>query len=105
MIAISATEKKLTAGLDLRFEKSLWFLIVDQNNSYFIANPYHAENDQAAKVVDLLRKEKVTKIISGEIGPKSKQLLDKYKIQLILLSGNKSSLQYIVNLVTANEED
>ena len=104
MIAISATEKKLTAGLDLRFEKSPWFLIVDTDNSYFIANPYYASDGQTAKVIDLLRKEKVTKIISGEIGPKSKQLLDKYKIQLVFLEGDKVSLQHIANLVSRSEK-
>ena len=104
MVAISATDRKLTASLDLRFEKCSWFLIVDHNKTCFIENLYQSDNDRASKVVDMLLKEKVTKIITGEIGPKSKQLLEKHKIQMIFLSGDKVSLQYIVNLVSNSAE-
>lgn len=92
-------KKKLTASLDLRFEKSPWFLIVNQDKTRFIANPYHTEKtNQSDKVIEMLKKEKVTKVITGEIGPKAKDLLDENRIQLILLSGDKVSLQYILKL-------
>lgn len=97
MIAISATDRKLTASMDLRFGKSPYFLITDGNSTHFIANPYRSlEHNDSAKVVELLKKEGITKIITGEVGPTAKLRLDENKIQLIMLTEDKVSLQHIL---------
>ncbi len=97
MIAISATDRKLTASMDLRFGRSPYFLITDGSSTHFIANPYRAEEkNSSSKVVDLLRKKGITKIITGEVGPAAKLDLDENKIQLIMLTGDKVSLQHIL---------
>lgn len=97
MIAISATDRKLTASMDLRFGRSPYFLITDGSTTHFIANPYQAEEKNiSSKVVELLKKEGITKIITGEVGPTAKLSLDESKIQLIMLTDDKVSLQYIL---------
>jgi predicted Fe-Mo cluster-binding NifX family protein len=97
MIAISATDRKLTASMDLRFGKSPYFLITDGNAMHFIANPYGAvEKNDSTKVVELLKKEGITKIITGEVGPMAKISLDENQIQLIMLTDDKVSLQHIL---------
>ncbi len=97
MIAISATDKKLTASMDLRFGRSPYFLLIDGDSTRFVANPYSRdESDVASHVVAMLKKEKVTKVITGEIGPKAKVYLDKNKIQIIMLTEEKISLQYVL---------
>lgn len=97
MIAISATDKKLSASMDIRFARCPYFLITDGNESRFIANPYCNEDDHVApKVVDLLKSKKVSRLVTGEVGPKAKARLDEKKIQIIMLSEDKISLQHIL---------
>lgn len=103
MIAISATDKKLTASMDLRFGRCPYFLLVDGQETRFIANPFcKEEHEIAPRVVKMLKNENVTKIITGEIGPKAKENLDKHKIQIIMFSEDKVSLQYILKKMGRN---
>ena len=86
MIAISATDKKLTAPMDLRFGRAPYFYISNGENSRFIVNPYsHEDHDVAPRVVQFLAKEKVDKIITGEVGPKAHDSLQENNIQIIML--------------------
>ena len=104
MIAISATDKKLTASMDLRFGRSPYFLITDGNVTRFIANPYcKEENKVASRVVELLRKEEVSQIITGEIGPKAKTSMDKYRMQIIMLTEDKISLQHVLKKINPSK--
>jgi len=97
MIAISATDKKLTASMDIRFGRSPYFLLTDGVVTRFISNPFCQEDDDVApRVVELLSKQEVSKIVTGEIGPKAKASLDKNKIQVIMLTEDKISLQHVL---------
>ena len=97
MIAISATDKKLTASMDIRFGRSPYFLLTDGVVARFIANPYCNEDDNVSpRVVDMLKKEDVSKLVTGEIGPKAKARLDETKIQIIMLTEDKISLQHVL---------
>lgn len=97
MIAISATDKKLSASMDLRFARCPYFLLTDGATSRFIANPYCDEDDHVApKVVDLLKSENVSKLVTGEVGPKAKARLNEKQIQIIMLSEDKINLQHVL---------
>ncbi len=97
MIAISATDKKLTSSMDLRFGRCPYFLLTDGETTQFIPNPYcEDEHDVAPNVVKLLKGQNVEKIVTGEIGPKAKTSLDEHKIQIIMLSEDKISLQHVL---------
>jgi predicted Fe-Mo cluster-binding NifX family protein len=102
MIAISATDRKLTASMDLRFGRSPYFLITDGSATHFIVNPYRAEKKNVSeKVVELLKKEGITKIITGEVGPAAKVSLDKNQIQIIMLTDDKVSLQHVLKKMSS----
>lgn len=97
MIAISATDKKLTASMDIRFGRSPYFLLTDGIVTRFIANPFCEEDDNVApQVVDLLKREDVSKLVTGEVGPKAKARLDEKKIQIIMLTEDKISLLHVL---------
>lgn len=97
MIAICATDRKLTASMDLRFGRCPYFLITDGETTHFVANPYaEGQHEVAPHVVELLKKHQVTKVVTGEVGPKAKINLEKHKIQVIMLSEDKISLQFIL---------
>lgn len=105
MIAISATDKKLTASMDLRFGRCPYFLLVNGQETQFIANPFEKENDDVApRVVDLLKARGVSRIITGEIGPKAKASLDKHQIQIIMLTEDKISLQRVLKKMNVGRQ-
>ena len=102
MIAISATEKKLTAPMDLRFGRAPYFYISDGEESRFIVNPYcQEENNVAPRVVELLVTERVDKIITGEIGPKAHSSLQKNNIQVIVLEEERIKINQILKKINS----
>ena len=100
MIAISATDKKLTAPMDLRFGRAPYFYISDGKESRFIVNPYcQEEHDVAPRLVKLLLEEKVDKIITGEIGPKAHTSLQNSKIQIIMLDEERIKISQVLKKI------
>ena len=49
----------------------------------------------AEKMVEL----KVGKVISGHFGPKAKDLLDKFNIQMVMINDENNSIQDIINKI------
>lgn len=102
MIAISATDKKLTAPMDIRFGRAPYFFISNGDESRFIVNPYcHEEDDVAPRVVQLLAEEKVDKIITGEIGPKAHDSLQESHIQIIMLEEERIKINQVLKKITS----
>lgn len=100
MIAISATDKKLTAPMDLRFGRAPYFFVSDGEESRFIVNPYcHEEHDVAPRVVKLLTEAKVDRIITGEVGPKAHASLQKNKIQIIMLDEERIKISQVLRKI------
>lgn len=103
MIAISATDKKLTASMDIRFGRAPFFLLIEGQETRFLANPYFQEDDNVSpRVVELLKQEGVRKIVTGEVGPKAKAALDKEKMQIIMLTEDKISLLHVLKKMNVN---
>lgn len=103
MIAISATDKKLTTSMDIRFGRAPYFLLTDGETSRFVSNPYcNEENEVGSRVVEFLKGKEVTRIVTGEVGPKAKAKLDELKIQIIMLSEDKISLQHVLKKMNLN---
>ena len=104
MIAISATGKKLTTSMDLRFGRCPYFLITDGTQTHFIENKFSRETNQVGRrVVELLKEAKVTQVITGEIGPLAKKTLEENQIQIIMLSEDKISLQHILKKMHSSQ--
>lgn len=97
MIAISATDKKLNTSMDLRFGKAPYFYITNGTKSRFIVNPFCQEEENIApRVVEMLKNENVTKIITGEIGPKAYSYLQQYNIQIIMLNEERINIGQVL---------
>jgi predicted Fe-Mo cluster-binding NifX family protein len=97
--AITSTEDSLNAQFDLRFGRAAWFCVLDEatGKHSFVANeavnaPGGAGTKAAEKMVEL----GVTKVISGDFGPKAKDLLDKFNIQMVVLENKHSSIKEII---------
>lgn len=87
-LAIALQGKNLTQRLDDRFGRSKYFCIYNSNSktSNFIENIYAKEKDGVGRqVVDLLAEQGVQMIIASEFGPKVRSLLEKMKIQMVII--------------------
>lgn len=84
---ITSTGNNIDADFDKRFGRASWFCVYDEDNdkTEFVKNDF-AEEPHAAgtKVASLMVELGVKKIISGDFGPKAKELLEKFEIQMVL---------------------
>jgi len=67
----------------------------------FFENPYKLEGDSGIKLINHLKKEGITSIITGEVGPKVSAMLEKEKMQLVLLHEEKIKIDEILNRLRA----
>ena len=101
IFAISSVGKTEKSLLDLRFGKCENVVLFNAENDEItiFENPYKEEGDSGIKLVNHLKKEGVTSIITGEIGPKVSAMLEKEKLQLVLLHEEKIKIEEILNRI------
>ncbi|SHJ72657.1 Predicted Fe-Mo cluster-binding protein, NifX family [Tangfeifania diversioriginum] len=101
-IAITSEKKGLRSKFDLRFGRAGWFCIYDTENGevIFTENENKDANGGAGtKTAEKMAELNVSQIISGDFGPKAKALLEKFKIQMVILDeGNKTINEIIERL-------
>jgi predicted Fe-Mo cluster-binding NifX family protein len=104
IFAISSTGKTEKSLLDLRFGKceNVVLFYADKNQYSIFENPFKDEGDSGLKLVNYLKEEGVTSIITGEVGPKVSALLDKEKLQLVLLHEERIKIDEILNRIRPN---
>ena len=99
---ISSTGDNLDAGFDLRFGRAGWFCILDEERgkTSFYENEYKdASHGAGTRVVEKVVEQGATRVISGDFGPKAKELLEKFSIQMVLLSDDSKSVADIVDSI------
>lgn len=96
---ISSTGKDSASQFDLRFGRAAWFCLLDETSgktSYFKNEyndaPHGAGTRAAEKVIEL----GATKVISGDFGPKAKELLEKFNIQMVIIPDDTNTINDIV---------
>jgi len=101
LFAITSTGKTEKSFLDLRFGKCMNIVVFNPSKNQFsiIENPFRDGEHSGIQLVGLLKELKITSIITGEIGPKTSDLLEKEKIQLILLQEDKIRIETIMDRI------
>ena len=99
---ISSTGNKLDSGFDLRFGRAGWFCLLNEKTGE--TRFYENESKEASHGAGTLAVEKVielgaSKVISGDFGPKAKELLEKFNIQMVLLSDDSKSIGDIIDSI------
>lgn len=99
---ISSSGNNLDAAFDLRFGRSGWFCLL--NGKTGETTFYENENKDApqgagTKAVEKAVELRANKVISGDFGPKAKELLEKLNIQMILLSDDSLSIADIIKRI------
>lgn len=101
-VAITSTGNSLSSKLDQRFGRCSHFMIYDTETKgmEFIPNPNKDAQEGAGPAsVQLVVSRNVQKIISGEFGIKIKSLLDRLKIQMIVLKEPEKKIEDIINML------
>ncbi len=99
--AISSTGKTERSLLDLRFGKCQHVVIFDAAKNHFsiLENPFKETENSGLRLVDFLKNEGVTTIITGEVGPKVSSKLEEEKLQLVLLPEEKIKVEEIMKRI------
>lgn len=101
ILAITSSGKSEKSFLDLRFGKCDNVVIYNKKsrNYNILENPYKNTENSGIKLVELLKKEDVSVVITGEVGPKVSQALEKEKLQLVLLHEEKIKIEDIFDRI------
>ncbi|WP_421919261.1 NifB/NifX family molybdenum-iron cluster-binding protein [Marinifilum sp.] len=85
---------------DLRFGRAAWFCIYDDADGSikFLENRHiNASSGAGGKVVEDILELGVSKVISGDFGPKAKDLLEKFNVQMVILKDDHKTVQDILS--------
>ncbi|MCW3787724.1 NifB/NifX family molybdenum-iron cluster-binding protein [Plebeiibacterium sediminum] len=97
---ITSTGNSLGSDFDLRFGRAAWFCLHDEESGEctFIENVNADDSNGAGlKVSERMVELGVGKVISGDFGPKAKDLLDKFNIQMVILQNEGATIQNILD--------
>lgn len=97
---ISSEGNGLKSDFDLRFGRASWFCLLneDSGETLFFENEFKNESQGAGgKVVEKAIELGVSKVISGDFGPKAKDLLEKFRIQMVILPEADRNIEDIIN--------
>ncbi len=99
---ISSKGNKLDSGFDLRFGRAAWFCLFDEETkkSSFVENEHKdASHGAGTRVVEKVVELGAARVISGDFGPKAKELLEKLNIQMVMISDDSRSIADIIHSI------
>lgn len=101
IFAISSSGKTEKSFMDLRFEKCENIVIfnVTTNQYSIIENPFKDDENNGIQLVEFLKEQGITGIITGEVGPKVSVLLVSEKLQLILIHEDRIKIDEIMDRI------
>jgi predicted Fe-Mo cluster-binding NifX family protein len=104
IFAISSAGKTEKSFLDLRFGKceNIVFYNATSDSYSIIENPYKNSEHSGVKLVKFLQNENVSTVITGEVGPMASSLLEKEKLQLVLLQEERIKIEDIIARIRKN---
>lgn len=101
IFAISSTGKSEKSFMDLRFGKCENIVIfnVSTNQYSIVENPYKDAENSGIQLIEFLKDQGITGIITGEVGPNESALLKTKKLQLILLHEERIKIEEIMDRI------
>lgn len=100
---ITAKENNTSSLFDLRFGRGAWFCVFDpdKNQTDFVKNEFaNAQGGAGTKAAEKMIELGVKKVISGDFGPKAKDLLNKFNIQMVILEDDEKTIDDIIKLIS-----
>jgi len=100
---ITSTENNENAKFDLRFGRAQWFCLLDDETerlTFYENDQANAPGGAGTKAAEKMIELGVEKVISGDFGPKAKDLLQKFKIQMVILQDEGNTISEIVKKIS-----
>ncbi|MEN8117983.1 MAG: NifB/NifX family molybdenum-iron cluster-binding protein [Bacteroidota bacterium] len=97
---ITSQGDNVKSKFDLRFGRAGWFCIYDPETKSieFIENENkNAQGGAGTKTAEMVAELGAKQVVSGDFGPKAKSLLERFKIQMILLDETNLNVQEVIN--------
>jgi predicted Fe-Mo cluster-binding NifX family protein len=101
IFAITSAGKTEKSFMDLRFGKCENIVIfnVTTNQYSIVENPFKDDKNSDIQLIEFLKEQGITGIITGEVGPKVSALLNSEKLQLILLHEERIKIDEIMDRI------
>jgi len=99
---ITSQGKETHSLFDTRFGRAEWFCLYDENTgeTRFVENKNRDSNHGAGtRAAEQIVELKAEKVISGDFGPRAKELLDQFNIQMVILQGEGKSISEIIQMI------
>lgn len=96
---ITATGNTIESKFDLRYGRAKYFCLYndDDKSTTFIPNQHmDAQSGAGTKVAEQTIELGVNRVISGDFGPKAKEMLDKFKVQMIIIEDANQSIADLI---------
>ena len=96
---ITSSGNTIAALFDKRFGRAAWFCVFDEDtkDTTFLDNAnISASNGAGTKAAEKMVEMNVKKVISGDFGPKAKNLLDKFDVQMVIVQDNDLTIHDII---------
>ena len=101
-IIITSTGETLESEFDQRFGRCAYFCVLDTETSEtnFVKNVYaDAPSGAGPKASEAAIELGAKKVISGDFGPKAKDVLEKFNVQMVIFDGKGKSLKEITDTI------
>ncbi len=102
---ITSTGNTVESKFDQRFGRAGWFCVYDRetDTTNFIENSFKNTNGGAGtKTSEMAAELGAAQVISGDFGPKAKTMLEKFKIQMIIIDETNLSVQEVIHKLNKN---
>ncbi|MCT4613883.1 MAG: dinitrogenase iron-molybdenum cofactor biosynthesis protein [Marinifilaceae bacterium] len=106
-IIISSESDTIESLFDSRFGRANYFCIYDSESAKckFVENEFANSNNAAGqKAAEYAAENDVKQIISGDFGPKAKDALDQFGIQMVIIEDKQQSISDIINSLNKKYE-
>ena len=97
---ITASSADVDSKMDPRFGRCAFFCLYNDEDGQvtFIKNQFKdAQGGAGTKVSELILSMGVNRVISGDFGPKAKDMLDKFKMQLVKMQDDQKTIKEIIS--------
>ena len=99
---ITSTGHKESAPFDLRFGRAAWFCLYDDEtgkSEFFENNNLNDGHGAGQKAAELVMELGATRVISGDFGPKAKDILDRFGVQMVILPDEEQTVKDIIKKI------
>lgn len=99
---ITSSGNSLNSPFDRRFGRAAWFCLFDEDNGevkFYENDNLNSSHGAGTKAAEKMVELDVKKIISGDFGPKARDVLEKFNIQMVIIQDDNTTIQNIIEII------